>query len=141
MCLQVQKCRLLKVNSVLLKTFFLHFRQTSSFALANVIHITKLEELKRDLKSSLKTLAMLFVYLLMSCPLYISAAIYSNCLEDGDCRHFGLYVIIFYNVSVSGLIIYPFIWLLLDRQFAACIYKHFNKVRAMVKRRLFAFPW
>lgn len=104
------------------------FRQGSNFALG-----LNLEELKRDFKSTIKTLAMLFVYLLMSSPLYISAAVHSNCLEAGDCRQFGVYVIIFYNVSMLGLVIYPYIWLLLDKHFAEKICHFLKKLRTHIK--------
>lgn len=77
-----------------------------------------LSDLRRDFVSTIKTLAMLFVYLLMSSPLYISAAVHSNCHDSGVCRQFTIYVIIFYHISMLGLAIYPYMWLLLDKQFA-----------------------
>lgn len=87
------------------------FRHGSNFGL-------NLSDLRRDFVSTIKTLAMLFVYLLMSSPLYISAAVHSNCHDSGVCRQFTVYVIIFYHISMLGLAIYPYMWLLLDKQFA-----------------------
>ena len=87
-------------------------RAASNFA---AVPGLKLSELRRDFLPTIKTLAMLFLYLLMSSPLYISAAVHSRCSE---CRQFEVCVIIFYHLSVLGLAFYPYVWLLLDRQFA-----------------------
>lgn len=79
-----------------------------------------LQGLRRDFVSTIKTLAMLFLYLLMSSPLHISAAVHSQCQNLGTeiCHKVNVFVIIFYHLSMLGLVLYPFMWLVLDRQFA-----------------------
>ena len=86
-------------------------------------------ELRRDFFPTIKTLSMLFIYLLMSSPLCIMTAIFSDCrchqkgkkefqkLETCD-DDFGELFAIFYRVFNFFLIIYPYVWLLLDKQFA-----------------------
>lgn len=102
-------------------------------------------DMRRDFVPTIKTLALLFLYLLMSSPLYISAAIYSNCVEAGDCHQLGIYVIIFYNLSMLGLVVYPYFWLLLDKQFSRKIIQVFRKNCENMRRKVtfvrHAFYW
>ena len=93
-------------------------RAASNFAVTGL----KLSKLRRDFLPTIKTLSMLFLYLLMSSPLYISAAVHSRCSKS-ECRQFEVCVIIFYNLSMLGLVVYPYFWLLLDRQFAQRVYQ------------------
>ena len=88
-----------------------------------------LADLRRDFVSTIKTLAMLFVYLLMSSPLYISTVVHNNCSDETECRRFNVYLVIFYHISMVGLIIYPYMWLLLDKQFTKRIFRICRRLR------------
>ena len=76
-------------------------------------------DFKRDFVSTIKTLAMLFLYLVMSSPLYVSTVLMHR--QVGGTEYYGqlaFLVVLFYYVYLVGLVIYPYMWLWLDRQLA-----------------------
>lgn len=74
------------------------------------------------LVATMKTLSMLFIYFLFTSPLYMSAIVleYTDSNTD-NCKDeisIAFKVICFYFVFIVGLVIYPFVWLLLDKPLA-----------------------
>ena len=53
---------------------------------------------------------------------YVSAAVHHHCHHNESCQQSEVFFIIFYHVSMLGLVVYPFIWLLLDKSFARRIF-------------------
>ena len=117
------------------------FRHGSNFGLPNFT------DLKREIWPTMKTLSTLFIYFLITSPLYISTVVSvlfsdhhsgsqnlsvspNNCgcgdhelkqvKSDThyDHRHEYDRVIYCYNVFILGLVVYPYVWLSLDRHFA-----------------------
>ena len=69
-------------------------RAASNFAVTGL----KLSELRRDFLPTIKTLAMLFLYLLMSSPFYISATVHRHCSPVQVSNHkLTLSLIIFFS--------------------------------------------
>ena len=98
------------------------FRHGSNFGLLNFT------DLKRDIWPTMKTLSTLFIYFLITSPLYISTVV-SVLVSDHKLEqvksdpHYEYdqrlnRVILCYNVFILGLVVYPYVWLSLDKHFA-----------------------
>ena len=95
---------------------------------------SSLEDLKNDFRSTIKTLALILMYLLISLPTYIAAAIHRNCYcaaPNGlqNCQKLREYMYVFDNVSLIGHIIFPCTWLLLDKMYSDKLLKTLRLVR------------
>ena len=89
-----------------------------------------LNDLRRGFVSTIKTLAIIFLYLLMSLPLQMTNLVHGICLKKAMVESSMLlnesvcidqYVdifTIFFNIFIFFLAIYPYVWLLLDKRFA-----------------------
>jgi hypothetical protein len=90
-----------------------------------------LQDLKRDLKSTIKTLSMLFVYLGMSSPWYVVAVLMFLDNRRSDLKDFGFF---FFHISYLGHLAYPYMWLLNDKLFLEKIVDTFSGLIENLKR-------
>ena len=93
-----------------------------------------LEDLRNDFRSTIKTLALILMYLLISLPTYITAAIYRNCYcatPNGlqNCQELREYMYVFDIVSLIGHIVFPCTWLCFDKMYSDKLLKTFRIVR------------
>ena len=71
------------------RNFFLfsNFRQHSGSRQLSAPRLLTLEELTKSLKSTLNTLSLILIYLSISLPSYLAAAVQTECWEPGcECR-------------------------------------------------------
>ena len=67
--------------------FFSNFRQHSGSRQLSAPRLLTLEELTKSLKSTLNTLSLILIYLSISLPSYLAAAVQTECWEPGcECR-------------------------------------------------------
>ena len=95
---------------------------------------SSLEDLKNDLKSTMKTLALILMYLLISLPTYITAAIHRNCYcaaPNGlqNCQKLREFMYVFDNVSLIGHIVFPCTWLFFDKMYSDKLLKTLRIIR------------
>ena len=93
-----------------------------------------LEDLKNDFRSTLKTLALILMYLLISLPTYITAAIHRNCYcaaPNGlqNCLKLREFNNVFDNISLIGHIVFPCTWLFFDKMYSDKLLKTLRLVR------------
>ena len=76
-----------------------------------------LEEFTKNVKSTLNTLSLILIYLGISLPSYVTAAVHMNCFEDGDCLNLHYYIFIFTSVTFIGHLLFPISWFAQDRMY------------------------
>ncbi len=91
-----------------------------------------LQELKRDLKGTIKTLSMLFVYLGMSSPWYVIAVMMFVDNSRTDLKVYGFF---FFHISYLGHLAYPYMWLLNDKLFQMKIIETFSPLLQKLRCR------
>ena len=83
-----------------------------------------LEELTKSLKSTLNTLSLILIYLGISLPTYVAAAVYVGCSSETEgvaaesCDPLHNYIVIFTSMTFVGHILFPISWFMQDRAYA-----------------------
>ena len=99
---------------------------------------TSLEHFKNNVKSTIKTLALILLYLLISLPTYITATIYQDCycLDVGfvqrnlqTCQELRQYLFMFRTLSLLGHIVFPCTWLFFDKMYSDKLLKTLRLIR------------
>ena len=98
-----------------------------------------IEDLKSEVRSTIKTLALILLYLLISLPSYITASIHRDCycnVEDGsnsetlqNCMELRQYIYVFSKASLVGHIAFPCTWLFFDKMYSDKLLKTLRIIR------------
>jgi len=100
-----------------------------------------INDFKSEVRSTIKTLALILMYLLISLPSYITATIHRNCYcqvdDDGtnhaddlqNCKELRQYMYVFSNLSLVGHIAFPCTWLFFDKMYTDKLLKTLRIVR------------
>jgi len=76
-----------------------------------------LDDISKNLKSTLNTLSLILIYLGISLPSYVVAAINVNCYATSECLDLHYYIFIFTGVTFLGHLIFPINWILQDKMY------------------------
>ena len=95
--------------------------------------VTSFEEIKKDVKSTIKTLSLILMYLAISLPTYITATVHRDCYcieyDSQGCVELRKYLYVFRNVSLVGHIAFPCTWLFFDKMYGDKLLKTLRIIR------------
>ena len=97
-----------------------------------------IHDFKSEVRSTIKTLAFILMYFMISLPSYITATIHRNCYchitnDDVDdlqnCKELRQYIYVLSNLSLVGHIAFPCTWLFFDKMYSDKLLKTLRIVR------------